>query len=219
MKKAICNLPLIPLRLEPSECSEMITQLLFGELVEVMDENGSWSQIRNLADKYVGWCSTKMLQLLPDTVFERLKESVPVLTRELLSPCNCSGETCPSMFLPAGSRLYDLNPATGEFPLIKVSVSGNPVDSELWRTNPDFLLNQSASADRLVEIASRFLNAPYLWGGKSILGMDCSGLVQLVFSLCGVALPRDARDQARYGEPVPYLSLSLIHISEPTRPY
>ena len=209
MKTGICTLPLIPLRSEPSERSEMISQILFGELVEIQEESDSWSKIRTLADNYTGWCTTKMLQSLPHSMFEKLEKMVPYLTKALLTPCTKIGETYPQLFLPAGSRLYFLDQVKATFPVFKSNAADfSDLETVYWNIPVDsaFSSLSNISKSELVQIATLFMNAPYLWGGKSILGIDCSGLVQVVFSLFGKFLPRDARDQALVGEAISELS-------------
>jgi gamma-D-glutamyl-L-lysine dipeptidyl-peptidase len=211
MKTGICNLPLIPLRSEPSERSEMISQILFGELFEVIEENDSWSHIRLLSDEYIGWCTKKMLQILPESVFKTLKKSVPTLTNGLLSPCLRQIDNKPQLYLPTGSRLYFFDKTTGSFLVYRKKTIGMvETEKEYWRIVPSSIdsslkYSNKKTADQIVQTALHFMNAPYLWGGKSILGIDCSGLIQVVFSIFGQFLPRDARDQALLGNLVPDL--------------
>ena len=87
-----------------------------------------------------------------------------------------------------------------------------------------FEIDSKSFTDNLVRTAKMYLNAPYLWGGRSPFGIDCSGLTQMVFMLNGIQLPRDAVQQEELGKKIPLGKaeagdLSLIHISEPTRPY
>jgi gamma-D-glutamyl-L-lysine dipeptidyl-peptidase len=205
MRVGICTLPLVPIRSEPSERSEMVTQLLFGELFEVVEEKESWSLIRIHSDNYTGWCTSKMLQILPLSEFEVLKSSKPSITRSLISPCIRDGSSVSELFLPAGSRLYNINVADGSFPVYFKSIPGAKLSEvEYWHVEPffyhkTFFAPKSSFPQEIMISAMRFINAPYLWGGKSILGMDCSGLVQLSFLISGYSLPRDARDQASVG--------------------
>jgi len=212
MKTGICTLPLIPLRSEYSEQSEMISQILFGELVEVIEENDSWIRVRILSDNYSGWCTQKMVQILPESVFKTFLNSNPVLTEKVLTSCIKQGDTSPNLFLPAGCRLYFLDPMKGTFPVFKPTQKEVAApEQEVWTINPISYSNHSGkiNGDEVTRIASLFMNAPYLWGGKSILGIDCSGLVQVVFSILGLSLPRDASDQALLGECISDLSKSL----------
>jgi len=207
MQTGICNMPLLPLRSEPSERAEMISQVLFGELFEVLSENDSWSQIRNLSDNYTGWCTKKMLQILPSSVFETLKNTKPTFTHALLSASFKQGEERPALFLPAGSRLYFLDQDTSCFSVFmtKIFGAGEP-EKEYWSIKSDAFFSGKIETPEILDTAMLFVNAPYLWGGKSILGIDCSGLVQVVFSMYGQFLPRNAKDQALLGKIVPFLS-------------
>jgi len=204
MSHGICTLPLIPLRSEPSERSEMISQIVFGELFEIIETNESWSQICLLSDNYTGWCTQKMLQFLPDAVFEKYNQEIPVLTTSVISPCFKLGDTQPQLFLPAGSRLYFTEMETGRFPIIQNRTPDiSKLEKTTWSIHPALIsINEEYSCDDIISTASLFMNAPYLWGGKSIFGIDCSGFVQIVYSIHGYSLPRDARDQALCGETV-----------------
>lgn len=210
MTHGICNLPLIPIRSEPSERSEMISQVLFGELLEVIETVDTWSRIRLLSDNYTGWCTLKMLQLLPDDVFEKYRQEKPSLTQAVLSPCFKLGDDQPQLFLPAGSRLYFLEQDSGRFPVVQSTTADvSKLEKSTWSIHPALIAqNDQQQDDDILSTASLFTNAPYLWGGKSILGIDCSGFVQVVFSIHGYSLPRDARDQEMCGEAVSDISQS-----------
>lgn len=205
-------MPLLPIRSEPSECSEMVTQILFGELFEISEEKDSWSRIRNLSDNVIGWGTTKMMQKLSSDISQRLKSFKPVFTRSIITPCYRKGETTPQLFLPAGSRLYDFEEMSGFFPVFhSKTATKEVVEIDDWYIKQSMVDDISVSAStsgNIIKYASGFLNAPYLWGGKSILGIDCSGLVQMVFSIFGFNLPRESRDQVLIGESVVDLSVA-----------
>jgi gamma-D-glutamyl-L-lysine dipeptidyl-peptidase len=193
MISGICNLSLAPLRAEPSEKSEMVTQILFGELFELLDDIGNWFRIRLCSDSYVGWCSSKMLQLLPEDIFKSLYIKKPFLTKNIISTCRHGDDI---IYLPAGSRIYLSDTDSSIFYMF-----GGYEKKDCWQIVDNFEEENSVAG-----LALKFLNAPYLWGGKSLFGIDCSGLVQVVFSLVNIFLPRDAGSQVKKGILVPETS-------------
>lgn len=199
MRIGILTLPVLPIRSEPSECTEMTTQLLFGEQFEWLESQDNWTHIRNLADGYEGWATTKMLTMLTDETMERLKHYQADLLQEPVTVFQ--SVHLGAMYLPAGSRLF----AQGH----RLFFPSGELIMELFRET-EAVGSQSTNAlpERILQTANQFLNAPYLWGGKTILGMDCSGLTQVSASINGFQLPRNACDQALLGEEE-FLSLSL----------
>ena len=190
----IITLPLVPLRENDDERSELFSQLLFGECVEIIETRERWLFVRNLPDNYRGWVDRKMVHILSVSEEERIANvpkyyvRVPVLVcKETTSNAN--------LFLPGGSILHtDL---TDRF----------KIDNETYSmTRSEVNLNEKATGQKITDSARQYLNAPYLWGGKSIMGIDCSGLVQVVFSMVGIQLMRDASDQVESGEVIDFLS-------------
>ncbi len=188
--KAICLLPIIPVRAAACEQSEQCTQLLFGELFEIEQSDEKWCKVRNEADDYEGFVSRNMLTLISDGDYERLRRAPrTILSKSMLQVRNvASGET---MFLPMGSVLYDCSQT-------QFSILGQTY--EFAEPLPLYDLKD------LGFVARQMLNAPYLWGGKTVFGIDCSGLVQVVAAVCGCQLPRDASQQVECGETVCFLA-------------
>lgn len=193
MKTGICIRPLVPVRSGDSERSEMVTQLLFFETVDVLEQQAGWSRIRNHADGYSGWVTSKMLLVADAAQLDFFGSCTCQLLAEPLTELRTDdGE---SLLLPAGSTVlfkdnYVLCPRN---------------DGSLRFFQPVKKIqeeNSTLTAQCFVTFAKRFMNAPYLWGGKSILGMDCSGLTQLSASLTGLQIPRDASQQVETGESV-----------------
>lgn len=161
-----------PIRREPSDKSEMISQALFGENAWILDSQEKWSMVRMDADGYEGWIDKKQLG-----VFHPVEDSL--LLSNPINQCFCAnGE---SILLPAGSLISSsIKCITGQH-------------------------NWDGSSIALESCARQFLNAPYLWGGRTILGIDCSGLTQLVMRLNGKELPRDAYQQAECGVTINFI--------------
>ncbi|MDR2474611.1 MAG: C40 family peptidase [Bacteroidales bacterium] len=182
MKYAINLHPVIPVRRHASETSEMTTQLLFGELFVVKSNTGKWVEIKNVADGYSGWISANMATfLLPATFFQLVESPVfPLHSLVVQVKKEPSGQL---LTLPCGSLIRNFCHAKNSF-----SIAGR--DFSFIGTLDNYSLEQNAE---------RWLNAPYLWGGKTVFGVDCSGFVQLIFSLSGIQLPRDAKEQSQYG--------------------
>ncbi|BCY29180.1 C40 family peptidase [Flavobacterium okayamense] len=189
----ICNLAIVPVRLEPSDRSEQVTQLLFGEHFTILEQQQKWSKIKITFDNYEGWIDNKQYQEISEKQFNSLNEIPIVLSADLIefisSPKN---ELLP---ISIGSSLSFLNDD---------SININNFSFEGIRT-----CGIKPKSD-LVKTAYMYLNAPYLWGGKTPFGIDCSGFTQMVYKLNGYNLLRDASQQATQGE-----VLSFIEESEP----
>lgn len=189
----ICNLAIIPLRFEPSDRSEIVSQVLFGEHFEILEQLKQWSRIKTQYDDYEGWIDSKQYQLISESSFNQLSEDAIILNADLIEYI-----TAPNNLLipiPLGSSISflnynDINTSNFEFEGTKIS----GIKPKEGLINTSFL----------------YLNAPYLWGGKTPFGIDCSGFTQMVYKLNGYKLLRDASQQATQGEP-----LSFIEESEP----
>jgi len=189
----IITLPLVPLRDSESERSEMSTQLLFGERVEILEVHERWLFVRNQADNYTGWADRKMIQVLSPDEEHRLvhASSYCVSVPLLLCDKTVSNE---KMFLPGGSLLpaYDC----GRF----------SIGNEMYQISLPSKINlRETLSERIVNLSLQYLNAPYLWGGKSIFGIDCSGFVQVLFAICGIQILRDASQQVESGRVIDFI--------------
>ena len=189
----ICNLSIIPLRVEPNDRSEIVSQLLFGEHFEILEQTKQWAKIKLHYDAYEGWIDVKQFQTITALDFDKLSNEKVVLNSDLIEYI-----TGPNNFLmpiPLGASLSFLNYReinTNHFGFEGMKISGIKPKSNLINT------------------AFMYLNAPYLWGGKTPFGIDCSGFTQMVYKLNGYHLLRDASQQATQGE-----ALSFIEESEP----
>ena len=183
----ICNLSVVPCRSEPSDKSEMITQLLFGEFFSILKQTGNWVYIRSGVDSYEGWIDIKQFQPISSETYDELEQTEFVCSTDSISVIENVEK---GSFFPIvmGSILpyYDG---------LNCNLEGYEYAYE-GRTSKS---SPSNKAECMVEHAYAYLNAPYLWGGKSPLGIDCSGFTQMVARTAGVKLMRDAYQQAEQG--------------------
>ncbi len=191
----ICHQTFIPVRAEPSEKSEMVTQILFGELFTISEQTlaGNFSLIKILSDGYEGWINTRSVTPLSAQTFSKYEDMPDLITRRPVR-IKASSVNDVYLWLSAGSYLYPENE------MIKAGNYQYPFPGEALGGT------ETTARDILLSSAREFLNAPYLWGGKSSFGTDCSGLVQNVYCQTGIALPRDTPEQAATGKMLSFLS-------------
>ncbi|MDA3780828.1 MAG: C40 family peptidase [Bacteroidales bacterium] len=182
---------LIPVRKTSSERDEMITQILFGEVFEILTIKNTWSYIKILHDNYEGWIDNSMYTKISKNAADDIINSDSVVTDKLFTIAkNINSQN--NIILPVGSTLPSINRTNNSFRLLnqeyKVNIKPNSFN------NTDYILNT----------ALQFINAPYLWGGKSPFGIDCSGLSQIIYKILNFKIPRDARDQVKLGKEISF---------------
>lgn len=188
MQYGICNLSIIPLRLEASDTSEMVSQVLYGNVFKVLEMRKSWCKIRLAFDKYEGWIDNKQFLEISKENYDNLTNQKPKLSVDLIEFVEDKNNQLYS--IPLGAQLNGLG-------LLEHNFEGETSE-------------EKKDKNLIVTTAFNYLNAPYLWGGKTPFGIDCSGFTQMVYKLNGYKLLRDASQQATQGE-----ALSFIEESEP----
>ena len=189
----ICNLSIIPLRIEPNDRSEIVSQVLFGEHFEVMETAKQWTKIKLQFDDYEGWIDSKQYQSISEENYITLSKEAVILNSDLVEYIIAPNNTLLPITIGASLSFLnhsDINSENYDFEGLKVS----GIKSKNDIVNTSFL----------------YLNSPYLWGGKTPFGIDCSGFTQMVYKLNGHKLLRDASQQSNQGE-----VLSFIEESEP----
>jgi hypothetical protein len=193
---AINHCTVTPVRQEPSEGSEQLTQLLFGEVCEVLDRLPRWTKIRSTLDGQEGWVDFKMVTLTsePSEQLALRVLNAPVVATPMAAATSMDGGA--DLLLTLGTRLP--NYSHGTFEVLGQQYLINPAGVRGER--------REARGEEICAIAQTLLNTPYLWGGKNAMGMDCSGFTQVVYATQGINLLRNAREQMTQGELVPSLA-------------
>jgi cell wall-associated NlpC family hydrolase len=195
MSRAICCVPVSPLRVEPSHKSEMVSQQLFGESCEILEPaKDNWIRVRCSYDGYEGWCSESHLTTTDGTDNEQGSHA---LTPEWVNEIGYNGDP---MMVPLGSSLTGMKSGHVDWGRNEVYFKGRA-----WVP-----AGAKKDARTIRQLAFTFLNTPYLWGGKSIFGLDCSGYTQTVLKFFDIPLLRDAAQQATQGELVGFLQEARI---------
>ena len=175
--KLICLLTSVPIRKEPISSSEKVSSLMFGETCEVLEQKEDWVKIKSTLDGYVGFVSK-----------ERLVSYIPQshsFTKRVYAPFLVAKAANKSIQISCGSYI--------------------PENNSFQFRGETYSINEIKNQEKdLLNLAYQYLNTPYNWGGRSIYGIDCSGYMQVLFSLCGIQLPRDAYQQAEIGHEVSF---------------
>jgi len=188
----ICPFSNVPIHNGSSDKSEILSQLLFGELAEVLEEKGrQWAKVRCIWDNYVGWVAANQLKAITPSEFE-LFQSNYAYSLELFQPLMAEKACIPIVM---GARLPNFDGLRFQLDGVFYTFSGQAVFPQDVKPNADFIL----------KMARRYLHAPFLWGGRSPMGIDAAGLVQMVFKIAGIVLPREAGQQVYLGNSVDFV--------------
>ena len=189
MKYGICHLSIVPMRANPEDTSELVSQLLYGEIFKIIDQRKKWVKIRCSADDYSGWIDRKQYKPISTEQYNKALGRTPAYSGDLVDYAS----TANGMLKPivVGSSVHNCD------------VLGDVFERQKH-------LHSEGDAELVIEQDLLYLGTPYLWGGKTPFGIDCSGLTQMVYRLSGTSIPRDAKDQALLGE-----TLSFIEESTP----
>ena len=193
MHYGICLLSLVPCRKEPTGTSEMVSQLLFGDFYRVIETNEDWLKIVIDYDQYTCWISIKQHFKISEGTYVFLQKLSPLMVPDTVAQIenNISNQ---KFYITFGATLPFINKQNLSFDTYVFNYLGNTKQ-----------IKEKGDANQIIQNAMQLLNTPYLWGGKSPFGIDCSGFTQLVFKLNGYKLPRDAYQQVDLGEALSFV--------------
>ena len=192
MNFAVCPLSIVPVRSSGADKSEMLSQLLFGECVEILHRKGKqWLKVRCLTDNTIGWVSTNQLEVITPSEEETFRNFF-AYSLEFIHPIMSADMSRP---ITIGARLPDFDGIRCTLGEKDYTFSGQAV----------FPKDLSPSAELIMKFARRYLYAPYLSGGRSPFGIDAGALVQLVFSFVGIVLYRYPEQQVEQGRTVDFV--------------
>lgn len=190
MSFVVCIVPVSPMRAEAAHRSEMVSQLLLGEAGELLEVAGNFVKLRCLHDGYEGWCQSAQMVIL---------EALP-------------GDTNSHVFIGDWTDMVLINGVPARVPMgapilaaAKQAVQVGPYKLQYVAGSAWSVAGAVPDGEAIIARAKHFLNTPYLWGGRSVFGIDCSGFCQLVFRFFNISLLRDAYLQATQGEGIGFL--------------
>ena len=201
----VANATVCPVREDPSHAAEQATQLLFGELCEVVERRRGWTKIRSTIDGQVGWVTSGMLSLANNPSPITFSPNAVVVTS--MATANPVDGGAP-LLLTLGTRLPHY--ADGTFEVLgKQYIIDSTCVHVYQQSGPTANNDVVQQRIDLIKMSKSLLNTPYLWGGKNAMGLDCSGFTQVLYAAIGVNILRNAREQITQGEEVSSLSETL----------
>ena len=176
------------MRAEPKDTSELVSQVIYGESFKIIEQRASWSLIKLSFDNYKGWIDNKQLVGISKAVYDSTISEANIYSSDLIEFIQIKNKGL--LTIPFGSTLNSIK-------LFDHSFDGNTTITIQPKEN-------------LIKTSLLFINSPYLWGGRTPFGIDCSGFTQIIYKINGYKIDRDAKDQVNIGS-----SLSFIEESEP----
>lgn len=183
MKKIITQISYVPVRREPAHYSEQVSQLLYGETASVLEVKSDWFYIETDFDKYKGWIEEKVTTEL----------SREVKLKTVTNPSFFKIQSGENIFIPHGANIF--------YNKDKILYPG----FNFTKNDIDNLCKNR----ELIDIGLDFWGSPYLWGGRTLFGIDCSGFSQIIFKCIGINLPRDASQQVAVGRKISSIETAI----------
>jgi len=188
----ICRVSIAAMRLKPDDRAEIVSQLLFGERVEVLiKKHTNWAKVRCLLDDYVGWIDKRQIFYVNKEELDKYSQDVSIVGEFVHEIASDKERHC----IHYGAELPLYDGINTKLPFGKFLYNGKIIKPEKLEDKREFL----------VRLAMKYISVPYLWGGRSTFGIDCSGLTQVLYKMIGINLPRDASEQINFGKTLDFV--------------
>ncbi len=196
MPYSICTVASAPIRNSSTHTSEMLSQLLFGEVMEILNTKGkAWVKIRTCDDNFVGWVDSSQIHPIEEDLLEAYLHDFAFVL-DFFQPIHAGNSFIP---LTIGARLPRFDGMQFSINGKKLTFSGRAV----------FPKDIETSREMLVKLAKKYINTPYIWGGRSAMGIDGDGFVQIVTRMLNIKMPREAEAQINLGENVAFVEQAM----------
>jgi hypothetical protein len=193
-----CHTSMAAMRAEPSERSEMVSQLFFCEVFTILEDTVKWLFIRCENDGYTGWIDRKQHGPRTDKEYTLWRGRSIAFPKDWMMELT-NKDTSEQIRIFHGTPLL-------------VNLQGLiEINNHIWESKGEVFYRPTSLPNRknVANMAKSYHRAPYLWGGKSCFGCDCSGFVQTIYNMNGISIKRDASQQAREGETVNLIDEAL----------
>jgi hypothetical protein len=170
----------------------MTDQLLFGENFKIQEVEGEWYYIERSMDGYLGWITGRHFLEASVELIENIQQARSKIVDQPFARLNFAES---GMWIPGGSVLPFFDTSTQSFTLDNTHYKIESLEYE----------KEQDTRQKVRQTALKYENAPYLWGGKTIMGIDCSGFIQVVYRICGIGLPRDSQQQLNHGHTIGFI--------------
>jgi len=201
-KHAIINISVANLRSKPKHSAELATQATLGTPVKVLKKQGSWYYIQT-PDKYLAWVDAGAIALFTEVVIENYGSLDKIIYTKTYGHAYAGPDKEEIVSDLVAGNVLEVLKYVDKFYIVRFPDGRQAyVAHEESEKYKDWLAGLDSSSDALVATSKRFMGVPYLWGGTSTKGMDCSGFTKTIFFLNGMIIPRDASQQVHTGKPI-----------------